>query len=130
MLQELWIDAQIDPVIPFALSRLANGTVPQHLADIAATCGLSQKRFIERFKSAVGLTPKHYARLLRFQRALAQASRNCKLDWTRIAHECGYFDQAHFIHDFRSFAAITPSEYKACATEFQNHVKFLQSKTS
>ena len=89
--------------------------------------GLSAKRFIERFKIEVGLTPKRYCRVRRFQRALALANRGRRVDWTGVALDCGYFDQAHFIHDFRSFAGLTPTEYLAARTSFQNHVKFLQS---
>ncbi|MGC4054112.1 MAG: helix-turn-helix domain-containing protein [Paludibaculum sp.] len=94
---------------------------------LAAQTGLSPKRFIERFKAAVGLSPKHYCRILRFQGALALAEQGRRVEWTRIALDCGYFDQAHFIHDFRSFAGITPTGYQSDRTEFRNHVKFLQS---
>lgn len=44
-----------------------------------------------------------------------------------LALDCGYFDQAHFIHDFRAFAGLTPTAYQEARTEFRNHVKFLQS---
>jgi AraC-like DNA-binding protein len=90
---------------------------------------LSPKRFIEKFKAAVGVTPKHYCRILRFQQTLAQAENGRRVDWTHIALDCGYFDQAHFIHDFRSFAGITPTGYQAGQTQFRNHVKFIQSET-
>jgi len=92
--------------------------------------GLSAKRFIGHFKTAVGMTPKSYSRVLRFQRAVALAERGHRLDWTRVALETGYFDQAHFIHDFRSFAGITPTHYQGARTEFRNHVKILQSSPS
>jgi AraC-like DNA-binding protein len=62
----------------------------------------------------------------RFQRALALANRGRRVDWTGVALDCGYFDQAHFIHDFRSFAGLTPTEYLASKTS-KNHVTFLQS---
>ena len=50
-----------------------------------------------------------------------------RVDWTQVALDCGYYDQAHFIHEFRSFAGLTPTGYQASRTAFQNHVKFLQS---
>ena len=89
--------------------------------------GLSAKRFIERFREQVGITPKVYCRIRRFQRAVTMATRGRQVEWTRVALDCGYFDQAHFIHDFRSFAGLTPSAYQSARTSFQNHVKFLQS---
>jgi len=95
---------------------------------VAESVGLSPKRFIERFKMSVGMAPKHYCRLLRFQRALSRAERGLRVEWTRIALDCGYFDQSHFIHDFRRFAGITPTGYEANRTQFRNHVKFLQSE--
>ena len=90
--------------------------------------GLSAKRFIERFKIEVGLTPKRYCRVRRFQQALMLSNRGRNVDWTRVSMDCGYFDQAHFIHDFRSFAGITPTVYQSARASFQNRVKFLQSE--
>ena len=48
-------------------------------------------------------------------------------DWAGLALACGYFDQAHLIHDFRAFSGLTPTAYEARRTAFQNHVTFLQS---
>jgi AraC-like DNA-binding protein len=113
--------------VSYALAAFA------HHHSIAAVTGriaLSPKRFIEHFKAAVGVTPKHYCRIQRFQRTLALAEKGHAIDWTRVAHDCGYFDQAHFIHDFRAFSGITPTGYQAGRTEFRNHVKFLQSSAA
>lgn len=87
---------------------------------------MSSKRFIERFKEDVGVTPKRYCRIRRFQQAVTLAHQQPE-DWSQVALDCGYFDQAHFIHDFRSFSGVTPTGYEANRTPFQNHVKFLQS---
>jgi AraC-like DNA-binding protein len=76
--------------------------------DVAARAGLSQRRFIQVFAAEVGLTPKLYGRVRRFQRARAMVRPGTSPDWARIAVECGYFDQAHLIRDFRAFAGFSP----------------------
>lgn len=119
----------LHPAMSFALDTFAHRPDAASIGAVADQTGLSAKRFIDRFKTTVGLAPKHYCRILRFQRALARAEQGRRTDWTRIAVECGYFDQSHFIHDFRSFAGITPTGYDAGRTQFRNHVKFLQSGT-
>ncbi|MGO9257951.1 MAG: DUF6597 domain-containing transcriptional factor [Bryobacteraceae bacterium] len=131
-LAEVWKPAGPHAAVAFALEAFHQRPLQSSIAAVAERIGLSPKRFIERFKASVGVPPKHYCRILRFQRALAQrelagAERGDGVDWTRIAVDCGYFDQAHFIHDFRSFAGITPTGYQVARTEFRNHVKFLQS---
>jgi len=126
-LAEAWRPAGLHPAVEFALGTFDRRPGETSIAEVTARIGLSAKRFIERFKREVGMAPKRYNRILRFQRALAHAEKGISVDWTRIAVDCGYFDQAHFIHDFRSFSGITPTAYQAARTEFRNHVKFLQS---
>ena len=84
--------------------------------------GLSERRFIQVFAEQVGLTPKLFCRVKRFQKVLRRVTGSESIDWTQIALSCGYFDQAHFIHDFRAFSGINPSSYVANKTQFQNHV--------
>jgi len=126
---EAWRE-RLDPAIEFALRTFAGDPAVRTIPEVAGRLGLSSKRLVERFKTAVGLPPKRYCRLLRFQRALASVERGRQADWTRIALDCGYFDQAHFIHDFRSFAGITPTGYDAGRTQFRNHVHFLQAEST
>jgi transcriptional regulator GlxA family with amidase domain len=90
------------------------------VADIAKGAGFSQRRLIELFTADVGLTPKRFGRVLRFHRATALA-RSAALDWTRVAHECGYYDQAHLIHDFRELAEMTPSDLKRASRHPKEH---------
>jgi len=126
---EMWRPVDLHPAVTFALEAFTPRPHDARIAAVTAMSNLSPKRFIERFKSTVGVTPKHYCRILRFQHALSHAEAGHRVDWTRIAMDCGYFDQAHFIHDFRSFAGITPTGYHDGQTQFRNHVKFLQSNT-
>jgi AraC-like DNA-binding protein len=79
--------------------------------DVAKTVDLSQRRLIEVFTAEVGLTPKLFARVRRFQRAVALSRGLSKVDWAELAAGCGYFDQAHLVRDFVEFAGISPAEY-------------------
>ena len=126
-LQEMWTPPGLHPAVTFALAVFDRVPTATKIAAVSDAIGLSAKRFIERFKIEVGMTPKRYCRIRRFQRAVALANRGRHLDWAHVAVDCGYFDQAHFIHDFRSFAGLTPTGYQSARTSFQNHVKFLQS---
>jgi AraC-like DNA-binding protein len=120
----------LHPAVVYALTAFGRVPGTATVAGVTDAIGLSPKRFIERFKAEVGLTPKSYCRVRRFQRALAAAWAGRGVDWSAVALGCGYFDQAHFIHDFRAFAGMTPTGYHASRTEYQNHVKFLQSEVS
>jgi len=85
--------------------------------------GISHRRFIEVFHRAVGLTPKRFCRIRRFQRVLREAHQAPAIRWTDVAAMCGYSDQAHLIHDFRAFSGLTPAEYTARRTRHQNHTR-------
>jgi AraC-like DNA-binding protein len=126
-LLEIWHDRTCHPAVSFALDAFHSSPSIARISDITSVISLSPKRFIEKFEVEVGVTPKRYCRLLRFQLAVAKAHCATPRDWTQLALDCGYFDQAHFIHEFREFSGITPSGYAASATSFQNHVTFLQS---
>jgi AraC-like DNA-binding protein len=75
--------------------------------------GLSRRRFIEVFTEDVGMTPKRYAMVRRFQRALALALHGAAPAWARIAAETGYSDQAHLCRDWAELARLSPRELLA-----------------
>ncbi|MDX1983845.1 MAG: helix-turn-helix domain-containing protein [Bryobacteraceae bacterium] len=116
--------------VSHAVETLQRNPDVTRIAALACAASLSHKRFIERFKAAVGITPKRYCRILRFQQAVRLAHRATESDWTRVAADCGYFDQSHFIRDFREFSGLTPAAYRKAVTEFPNHVKFLQYESA
>ena len=84
--------------------------------------GLSPRRFIEVFSQQVGLTPKRFCRVQRFQHVLRSIYTRDSVDWADLALTCGYFDQAHFIHDFRAFSGLSPTAYADQRGRHPNHV--------
>jgi AraC-like DNA-binding protein len=79
--------------------------------DVAREVGLCQRWFRKVFAAQVGLTPKVFCRILRFQRVRTLADQIEKPDWAQIASICGYFDQSHLINDFLEFSGFSPTDY-------------------
>jgi AraC-like DNA-binding protein len=80
--------------------------------EIQRDSGLSHTRFIQLFREHVGLTPKLFCRVRRFRMALDRIQNGMPVNWAALATDCGYYDQAHLIHDFRAFAGLTPAQYQ------------------
>jgi AraC-like DNA-binding protein len=81
------------------------------VGQVARALGLSRRRFIEIFSEDVGMPPKRYAMVRRFQRALTAALRSPSAAWARIALECGYYDQAHLCRDWVELTGVSPAEF-------------------
>lgn len=111
-----------DQTVSAALQTLRSWPVLS-LRELASQLGLSHKQMLARFDCRVGMTPKLTARIFRFQKALT-ATNGAKTtpDWSDLAVDCGYYDQAHLIHEFRQLAGLTPSEYLRGRTEFPLYV--------
>lgn len=71
---------------------------------------LSTRQFERNFKEFAGFSPKLYSRIIRFQSAIEQYGQTGK-SLTEIAYDCGYYDQSHFIHDFKEFSGLHPRHY-------------------
>jgi AraC-like DNA-binding protein len=112
--------------VNFALCKFLHPTPLMSVADVVEQVGFSQRYFIQLFAGEVGLTPKVFSRVCRFQKAIQSAHTRGDVDWAEVALSCGYYDQAHFIHDFQSFAGITPSSYLRQKSEHVNHVPMLE----
>lgn len=88
--------------------------------------GYSQKHIIDLFKRHVGVTPKQYLRIVRFQKAIHEMERTASFpDWSGLALQSGFYDQAHFINDFRDLSDFTPGEYLKRKTDTLNYVPIL-----
>ncbi len=82
--------------------------------DISAFCdwyGIHQRKLERIFNKNIGISPKSFKRLNRFQKVLHQILNKPHVDLTVVAHEMNYYDQAHFIKDFKSFAGCPPSRF-------------------
>jgi AraC-like DNA-binding protein len=75
---------------------------------LATAAGVSRQQLTRVFGERVGVSPKLYCRLARFQSALAHAGAGRSVDWARAACELGYADQSHMIAEFRQFSGLTP----------------------
>lgn len=111
------------PALEFALQEFQNMPKLRTISAVIERTDLSKRRFIQAFDERVGLTPKSFCRVRRFQGALRLIARGGRVKWADLAADCGYFDQAHFIHDFGHFSGLNPSTYLNCRTEHINHVR-------
>jgi AraC-like DNA-binding protein len=101
------------PAVSFALLQAEREPQRTSVASLAQAADLSRKRFIDLFTREVGMTPKLYLRMTRFERLLRDIFRHSSVHWAETAAEYGYFDQSHLIRDFHDFAGMTPTEYLA-----------------
>jgi len=122
LLEELRKPLERHPAVAFALHEFLRRAQAPSVSQVVDKVGFSQRRFIEIFGNEVGLTPKLFSRVSRFQKVIRTAHVHRNINWIQLALDCGYYDQAHFIHDFQAFAGITPSEYLERRTPHVNHV--------
>ena len=110
--------------VRFALDTFGRADPVRAVRDVAREAGLSQRRFIQLFAREVGMSPKLFCRVRRFQQMLETVRQTAVPDWARLGVDCGYYDQSHLIHDFRFFSNLSPTEYVRQRSErvMQNHV--------
>lgn len=99
------------PAVAFALEEFKNVPHERTISEVTSQIGLSQRRFIEVFRNEVGLTPKLFCRIQRFQEVLRLIWKGKQIEWVDVALSCGYYDQAHFINDFQAFSGLNPTAY-------------------
>jgi AraC-like DNA-binding protein len=83
--------------------------------ELAHHAGLSARQLRRLFLELTGVTPKQLCRAIRFRHAAVQARLAERGTWSQVALDCGYYDQAHFINEFRALSGLTPGEYCADA---------------
>lgn len=122
------IDSPSYDGISAAASRLVLSGGCVGIAALADRTGLSMRQFERRFIQQVGMRPKLFARIARFEAALDTKARSATKSWTEVAHEFGYCDQMHMVHDFGEFTDKTPTEtLLQLETVFLEQIKTIRS---
>ena len=122
---ESWLIARLagrplqrKPVAVQALNLLRHHSV--HHA--ARSLSLSERRLHQIVKTEIGLSPKLWSRMQRFQHAVALLHAGAEPRWEQLALECGFYDQSHFCNEFKAFSGMDPSTYSDARRVWANHV--------
>lgn len=111
------------PQIQFALRYFAHNPSSASVAETARQIVWSERRFSQVFREEVGLTPKVWCRIQRFQQAVRQLHLGADIRWAELALDCGYYDQSHFANEFRAFSGVDATTYSARRTQWANHIR-------
>jgi AraC-like DNA-binding protein len=112
----------LDPAVAFALQYFERCPHRVSVGATARAAEISQKKFIRLFADQVGLTPKLYLRVARFQRVLERITHAEHVDWWDVVERHGYYDQSHFIRDFGDFTGFTPTEWLKLRGPYVHHI--------
>ncbi len=110
------------PQVQFALRYFAHNPSIASVNETARQIGWSERRFSQVFREEVGLAPKVWCRIQRFQRAVRQLHAGVDIPWAELALDCGYYDQSHFANEFRLFSGVDATTYSARRTLWANHI--------
>jgi AraC-like DNA-binding protein len=110
------------PIVPASVRRAVRAIAVDHgnvrVAGLAADIGITRQQLARQFAMHVGVSPKTFARVMRTRAALARAdaaraAHPRAIDWSAIAHDLGFYDQPHFIDDFKAITGSTPGQWFA-----------------
>jgi AraC-like DNA-binding protein len=104
---------RVDETVNACVNTLIRASGNISVDSLASGLAIGRRVLERRFSAAVGLSPKLLARIIRFNRALKLIGDNDFSSFTTVAHEGGFYDQAHFIRDFKDFTGLNPKQYFA-----------------
>ncbi len=97
--------------LALALQIIASRRGCVKVDDLARAVGIGVRKLERSFQQAIGLSPKTQCRVARIEYAIEQIPCGKPPDWLDIVHRCGFYDQAHFIREFRAIVGTTPSGF-------------------
>jgi AraC-like DNA-binding protein len=112
----------VDDMLGFdaAIQKIVSKQGCVGIPELASHAGLGLRQFERRFTDVLGISPKLYARIIRFEAAVRKRTASSCANWTTIAHQLGYHDQMHMIHDFQLLSGESP-------TALAPHLEYLSS---
>lgn len=111
-----------NPAVSATIGRIHQTHGRIDISEIAEQTGYTRRWFIKLFRDTVGTTPKQFAKICRFQHVLDVLRKETAPNFAEVALECGYYDQSHFIHDFKEFGGISPLDYHRNQGKDKNHL--------
>lgn len=116
------------PAVAHAIARIDAEPAIARIAEIRDATGYGAKRFIELFRASVGLGPKMFSRVRRFQSVIDRLADGSRVEWAAVAADGGYSDQPHLNREFRRMAGVTPTAYRPVEPGHRNHVAIEKEK--
>jgi len=99
-----------DLQVAYCLQQVQNTTSLVSVSKLSNDTGISQRHLSRKFQQYIGLSPKEYLRVYRFIQSLTHIKKHPVLSLTEIAYKSGYYDQAHFNRDYKTYTGCTPAE--------------------
>jgi AraC-like DNA-binding protein len=129
-LERLLLERLISPpersAVTFAVDALLAAPQVGAITQVVDQIALSHQQLIRLFRQEVGMTPKRFVRVRRFQKVLERLGHGDRVNWAGIARACGYADQAHLSREFHAFAGVSPTEYlRDRDARFPNYLPYI-----
>jgi AraC-like DNA-binding protein len=113
---------ELHGAVRYALEEFGRNPRATGVLEVARHTGFSRRRLTQLFREQVGLTPKVYCRLHRFQQVVSRIASGGPVNWSQVSLEGEYYDQAHMGNEFREFSGMSPGTWLSSKRPFQNHV--------
>lgn len=125
LLSKLHRPLQRHPAVQHALNQIQKNPGSIRVEECLQPGNVGSRRLTRLFELETGMTPKRFARVLRFRQVVShlhQQKSHAAVDWSDLALRYGYYDQAHFSREFKDFSGFTPTAYLPLMGEFENHI--------
>jgi AraC-like DNA-binding protein len=122
--EKLNLSSRYDADAEYCVNQMIDTNGSASIEQIAAIMNIGKRQLERKFVAAVGLPPKMLARILRFQHTLQLIENHQFVSFTQVAYDGGFYDQAHFIKDFKQFTGLNPKKYFSSNLEMAKYLVF------